>query len=201
MPSFTLPATSRQEPRRFARRIVAGVQVWCNHSLMRARSAVIAGGLGVFAGACLALMQGRRVPPDLRHEMIASAESFVVAEIAAADLVSEALRIERREPARAIEILDRAEAAILALEPKIIRLGLVFGQDSSVKEKALECSMNLHMFLSWVRDRERAPSEAGQGFMRGADALHSLEAAASAEIRRSRPGLRIPRLRRSNRSS
>ena len=168
---------------------------------MRAKSALVAGTLGVVAGACVALMQGRRVPLELRPEMIASAESFIVAAIAAADLVSEGLGIERRDPARATEMFDRAEAAILALEPKIVRLGLVFGQDSSVKEKALECSMNLHIFLRWVRDRERVPPDAGEGFMRGADGLHALKAAASAEIRRTRPPLRIgrgsPRLRSS----
>jgi hypothetical protein len=136
------------------------------------------------------LRRVERVPPDLRREMLESAESFVVAAIAAADLVSEAgIAGKHAGEASAIEALDRAEQAILALERKIIRLG---GQYSLVHKKALESSSNLHMFL--MRMRDTPPEESlGFGFVRGADALRSLQAATSAEIRRTRLPLRIRR--------
>jgi hypothetical protein len=159
---------------------------------MRATSAALIGVGGTVVGAFIVLKRAERVPPDLRREMLESAESFVAAEIAAADLVSEAIGARKHDEASAIEAFDRAEQAILALERKIIRLGLVFGQYSFVHKRAIECSSNLHMFLMRIRD---TPPERGLGlgFVRGADALHSLQEAASAEIRGTSLPLRIRR--------
>jgi hypothetical protein len=153
---------------------------------MRATSAVLVGVGVTVVGAFIVLRRAGRVSPDLRREMLESAESFIVANIAAADLVSDAIGARKRDDASALQAFDRAEQAILALERKIIRLGLVFGQDSVVKKKALESSSNLHMFLMYIRDEAHTPQGWGMGFDRGADALYSLKAAASAEIRRTR---------------
>ena len=159
---------------------------------MQATSAALIGVGGTVVGAFIVLKRAERVPPDLRREMLESAESFIVAEIAAADLVSEALGAQMHDKASAIEALDRAEQAILALERKVIRLGLVFGRYSLVHKKAIESRSNLHMFLRRMRDTP--PEESlGFGFVRGADALRSLQVAASAEIRRTSLPLRIRR--------
>jgi hypothetical protein len=99
--------------------------------------------------------------------MLESAESFIVASIEAADLVSDAAAARRNGDAT--PALDAAERVALALEPKIIRIGLVFGPDSQVREKALASSMGLLVFIAYLRDKESTPKEAGLGFTQGAD--------------------------------
>jgi hypothetical protein len=114
--------------------------------------------------------------------MLESAESFVLASIEAADLVTDAITAQRNGDAT--PALDAAERAALALEPKIIRIGLVFGPDSEAKAKALAARMGLLVFIAYLRDKQSTPEGAGSGFMRGAESLRSFKEAASAEIRR-----------------
>jgi hypothetical protein len=114
--------------------------------------------------------------------MLESAQSFVLASIEAADLVSDAMTAQRNGDAT--PALDAAERAVRALEPKIIRIGLVFGPDSEVKVKALASPMGLSVFIAYLRDEQSTPEDAGFGFTRGADSLRSFKEAASAEIRR-----------------
>jgi hypothetical protein len=149
---------------------------------VQVRNALLASAGGALVGAAIALTLRRALPADLRREMLESAESFILASIEAADLVSDAIAAQRNGDATVA--LDAAERAALALEPKIIRLGLVFGPESEVKEKALASSMGLSVFIAHLRDKESTPEEAGFGFVQGADSLRSFKKAASAEIRR-----------------
>jgi hypothetical protein len=129
--------------------------------------ALLTGVGGVLAGAtAVAFLRPARVPADLRWEMIQAAESFALAALEASDLVQEALVAHekghpRTSAEQAIaaetldpgtkELVDRAEQAIDALEPKMIRIGLVFGQDSRPHWRAIDSSLRLRVVFGILR--------------------------------------------------
>ena len=123
----------------------------CNDSHMRVRSTLLAGVGGALAGAtAVAFVRPARVPADLRREMIEAAESFVLAALEASDLVEEALVAHEKGQPRTYEF-DLAEQAINALEPKSIRIGLLFGEDSRPHWRAIHSSIRLGVVLGILR--------------------------------------------------
>jgi hypothetical protein len=84
------------------------------------------------------------------------------------------------------ELVDQAELAVNALEPKIVRIGLVFGQNSPAKMRAIDSSIGLRIVLAHLRGelRPASPEKARPAFGQSADSFLVFKEVVTAEIRR-----------------
>jgi hypothetical protein len=153
---------------------------------VRATRAVLAAVGGALAGvAAAALLRPARVPPELRREMLEAAERFALACVETADLVDEAITSQKTGDAGMNELVDRAEQAVNALEPKIVRIGLVFGQNSRAHRRAIDSSLGLRIVLGHLRgELGLSPEEARPAFGQSGNSFLTFKEVANAEIRR-----------------